>query len=82
MNENAAGALQERVARAVRERVLPALEMDGAGVEVVGMDGGIVQVRLTGTCGSCPSSARAVMMGIEEELRKLVPEVDYLEAVP
>ena len=75
-------ALRERVARVVAEEVLPALAMDGAGVEVLAVDGGVVQVRLSGTCGSCPATVRAVIMGVEEELRRRVPEVEYLEAVP
>jgi Fe-S cluster biogenesis protein NfuA len=74
--------LRARVARVVAEEVLPALAMDGAGVEVVGVDAGVVQVRLSGTCGGCPASARAVIMGVEEELRRRVPGVEYLEAVP
>ena len=40
------------------------------------------QVRLHGACGNCPSSIYATIMGIEEELRRRVPEVEYLEAVP
>src|SRR5256885_1605115 len=69
-------------ARVVAEEVLPALQMDGAGVEVLGVDDGVVRVRLAGTCSGCPATARAVIMGIEEELRRRVPEVDYLEAAP
>jgi Fe-S cluster biogenesis protein NfuA len=75
-------SLRGRVERALVEEVLPALAMDGVGVEVVGIDAGVVQVRLSGACGSCPSSVHAVVMGIEQELRRRVPEVDYLEAVP
>jgi Fe-S cluster biogenesis protein NfuA len=73
--------LRERVALLVAEEIAPALDMDATGVEVVGCDRGVVQVRLSGTCGSCPSSARAVLMGLEDELRKRIPEVDYLETV-
>ena len=43
---------------------------------------GVVQVRLGGTCSSCPSTVRAVIVGIEDELRRRVPGVEYLEAVP
>jgi Fe-S cluster biogenesis protein NfuA len=73
--------LLTRVRQVVEADVLPALAMDGTMVEVVGVDAGIVQVRLSGACGSCPSSVRAVVMGIEEELLKRVPEVRYLETV-
>lgn len=74
--------LHGRVARVVAEELLPALQMDGAGVEVVAVSDGVVQVRLTGTCGGCPSTVRAVIQGIEEELCRRVPGVAYLEAVP
>jgi Fe-S cluster biogenesis protein NfuA len=33
-------------------------------------------------CSNCPSSIMAAVMGIEQELRRHVPEVEYLEAVP
>jgi Fe-S cluster biogenesis protein NfuA len=83
MSEHAGNPdLRERVARVVAEEVLPLLQMDGVGVEVLGVQDGVVQVRLLGGCGSCPGSVYAVLMGIEEELRRRVPEVEYLEAVP
>ena len=66
----------------VAEEVLPALQMDHAGVEVVSVESGVVQVRLTGTCSGCPATVQAVIMGIEHELRRRVPGVEYLEAVP
>ena len=74
--------MREQVERVVAEEVLPLLGMDGAGVEVVGVEEGIVRVRLVGACGGCPGSVQAVIFGIEEELRKRVPGVEYLEAVP
>ena len=80
--ETANGDLKERVARVWATEVRPILQMDGGDMEVVNVDGGVVQVRLLGTCGGCPSTIMAVIMGIEQELRKRVPEVEYLEAVP
>ena len=74
--------LKQRVMRILAEEVAPALQMDGAGIEVVEVTDGVVQVRLHGACGNCPSSIYATMMSIEDELRRRVPEVEYLEAVP
>jgi Fe-S cluster biogenesis protein NfuA len=74
--------LKERVARVVADEVLPLLGMDGAGVEVLAVEEGVVRVRLFGSCGSCPGTAHAVLLGIEDELRRRVPGVEYLEAVP
>lgn len=75
-------ALKERVARALAEVVGPALEMDGTAIEVLDVRGGVARVRLGGVCTACPSSVMTVIMGIEQELRRVVPEVAYLEAVP
>jgi Fe-S cluster biogenesis protein NfuA len=73
--------LQRRVEQVVREEVAPLLEMDGAAIEIVSVQDGVVQVRLGGSCGCCPGSVYAVVMGIEQELRRRVPEVEYLEVV-
>lgn len=70
------------VAKIIAEEVTPLLQMDGGSVEVVDVTDGVVQVRLHGTCASCPSTTYAVIMGVEQELRKRVPGVEYLEAVP
>lgn len=73
--------LKARVQRVLVEEVAPALQMDGSTIEVCDFDSGVVQVRLGGLCGGCPSSVMAVMMGLEQELRQRVPEVEYLEVV-
>ncbi|HTU16500.1 MAG TPA: NifU family protein [Gemmataceae bacterium] len=76
------GDLRQRVAGIVAGEVAPLLGMDGGGIEVVAIEQGVVQVRLHGACGCCPGSVQTVIMGIEEELRRRVPEVEYLEVVP
>jgi Fe-S cluster biogenesis protein NfuA len=75
-------ALKERVEQALAREVGPALAMDGTRIEVLDIIDGVARLRLGGVCGSCPSSIMAVINGIEEELRKHVPEVVYIEAVP
>ena len=74
--------LKDRVSRVLIEHVGPALTLDGTAMEVLDVSDGVAQVRLTGVCGSCPSTLMTVIMGIEQELRKHVPEIEYLEAVP
>ena len=82
METKAMSDLKARVVRVVAEEVAPALQMDGTAIEVLDVSDGVVQVRINGACGNCPGSIYAVVMGIEEELRRRVPEVQYLEAVP
>jgi len=73
--------LHERVAKVLAENVAPALQMDGGSIELIEVAGGVARVRLLGVCNGCPSTIMAVMMGIEEELRRRVPEVEYTEPV-
>ena len=56
--------------------------MDGTLLEVLDVTDGVARIRLGGVCGNCPSSIMLVVKGIEEELRKHVPEVAFIEAVP
>lgn len=74
--------LKTRVVQALAAHVGPALDMDGAQLEVLDIADGVARIRLNGVCGNCPSSIMLVVNGIEEELRKHVPEIAYVEAVP
>lgn len=60
----------------VLELIRPALQADGGDVELVDVtDDGIVSVRLTGACGSCPMSTMTLKMGIERTLKSKLAEV-------
>jgi Fe-S cluster biogenesis protein NfuA len=74
--------LHSRVQQALTQHIGPALDMDGSRIDIVAVQDGEVQLRLGGVCGTCPSSIMAVVMGIEQELSRLVPEVRYVEIVP
>jgi Fe-S cluster biogenesis protein NfuA len=75
-------SLKERVAHVLAREVGPALDMDGTLLEVLDVEDGIARIRFNGVCGNCPSSIMAAVMGIEAELRRHLPEVAYIEAVP
>ncbi|KKJ01031.1 NifU family protein [Prochlorothrix hollandica] len=65
----------------VLDQLRPYLMADGGNVELVELDGPIVRLRLQGACGSCPSSAMTLKMGIERKLRDMIPEVSEVEQV-
>ncbi|WP_041641028.1 NifU family protein [Trichormus azollae] len=65
----------------VLDEMRPYLMSDGGNVEVVELDGPIVKLRLQGACGSCPSSAMTLRMGIERRLKELIPEIAEIEQV-
>jgi Fe-S cluster biogenesis protein NfuA len=74
--------LRDRVERALKIDIAPALLLDGNGIEVLEVANGIASVRLTSVCAGCPATIMTVITSLEEELRKRVPEVEILEAVP
>ena len=65
----------------VLDEMRPYLISDGGNVEVVGLDGPIVKLRLQGACGSCPSSTMTLRMGIERRLKEMIPEIYEVEQV-
>lgn len=68
--------------QAVLEKLRPYLLRDGGDVELIDVDeDGIVQLRLMGACGNCPSSAITLKAGIERALTSEVPGVTEIEQV-
>jgi len=60
----------------VLNQVRPMLQADGGDVELVEVaEDGVVSVKLTGACGSCPMSTMTLKMGIERALKERIPEV-------
>lgn len=53
----------------VEARIMPALAMDGGGLELVGLEGHVLTIRYQGACGSCPSAIAGTLRGIEHLLR-------------
>ncbi len=73
--------MKEEVAQALEE-VRPHLQNDGGDVELVEVsDDGVVKVRLTGSCASCPMSQMTLKFGVENYLKKKIPGVKSVEAV-
>lgn len=64
-------------------RVRPAIMEDGGDIEYRGFDesGGIVKVKLKGSCRGCDSSTVTLKSGIERMLMHYIPEVKGVEQV-
>ena len=63
-------------------QVRPYLQRDGGDVELVRLtEDGIVEVRLTGSCISCPMSLMTLRAGIERSLMLAHAEVKRVEQV-
>jgi Fe-S cluster biogenesis protein NfuA len=73
--------LEEQIKNAL-DNVRPSLQADGGDVEFVSIsDDGTVSLKLTGACGSCPMSQMTLKMGIENYLKKEIPEVSAVVGV-
>ena len=73
--------MRERVEKALA-KVRPSLQADRGDVELIDVsEEGVVKVKLTGACGSCPMAAMTLKAGIERVLKKEVPEIKRVEAL-
>ena len=73
--------MKDRVEKVIN-RIRPAVQMDGGDIELIGVENGVVKLRLVGSCSGCPSSMMTLKMGIERAIRAEVPEITGVEAVP
>ncbi|MBO9640405.1 NifU family protein [Siphonobacter aquaeclarae] len=73
--------LSEKVEQALNS-IRPYLEADGGNVRVTEItDDNVVRLELVGACGSCSMSAMTFKGGIEDAIRRQVPEVSGIEAI-
>jgi len=60
----------------VIEQIRPYLEEDGGDIDLIEItDDYVVKVKLQGACGSCPYSLMTLKNGVEEAIKKVVPEI-------
>ncbi|MCX6011608.1 MAG: NifU family protein [Chloroflexi bacterium] len=72
--------MREKVEAALA-KIKPALQADGGDVELVAVEGGVVKVKLTGACASCPVAMVTLKQGIERILKEQIAEVKEVVAV-
>jgi Fe-S cluster biogenesis protein NfuA len=64
------------------ESIRPYLVMDGGDVELIEVTSDlVVKVRLIGACEGCPFSIQTLSAGIEQAIRKEVPEIKELVSI-
>jgi Fe-S cluster biogenesis protein NfuA len=72
--------MKDQVQAALND-IRPALQADGGDVELVDVEDGVVKVRLTGACGSCPMATMTLKFGVEKILKERIPEVKEVVTV-
>lgn len=72
-------SLDDQIKSALDE-IRPNLQADGGDIEYLGVEDKKVKVRLTGACGTCPSSTFTLKMGVEAHLMEKIPEIEGIIA--
>jgi len=73
--------MKEKVEAALA-KIRPMLQADGGDVELVEVnEGGVVKLRLKGSCAGCPVATMTLKQGIERVLKEQIPEVKEVVAV-
>ncbi len=73
--------LQTKV-EGIIEQIRPYLQNDGGDIRLVNItDDNVVNVELLGACGSCPYSTMTLKNGVEEAVKKALPEIKSVEAI-
>jgi Fe-S cluster biogenesis protein NfuA len=65
--------------KTILEQVRPFLRADGGDLELVGLEGDAVHVRLTGACAGCPQAQMTLHFGLESALRSSLPDVRVVQ---
>lgn len=76
--------MQEDIRRKVEEaieEIRPNLQADGGDIELVSVTNGVAKVKLKGACAGCPMSTMTIKWGVENFLKKKIPEVVRVETV-
>ncbi len=64
------------------QTIRPYLLADGGDVKILDInEEGIVNLELLGACGTCPMSTMTLKAGVEEAIKRAVPEITRVEAV-
>ncbi|MBB6126199.1 NifU family protein [Mucilaginibacter lappiensis] len=64
-----------KIQQILHDYVRPAVEQDGGAISYRSFNEGVVTVELRGSCSGCPSSTVTLKAGIENLLKRMVPEV-------
>ena len=71
---------EKKIKGILDEYIRPAVEQDGGAITFHSFDEGKVKVLLQGSCSGCPSSTITLKAGIENLLKRMVPEVEEVIA--
>ena len=67
-----------RINELLNREIRPYLQGDGGDLHVIGLEGDRLTVHYQGACGSCPSSLSGTLVGIENLVRSIEPDMQVV----
>ncbi|MBS1559182.1 MAG: NifU family protein [Bacteroidetes bacterium] len=62
--------------------IRPYLEADGGNIRILEVtESNILKLEFEGNCSSCPMSSMTFKAGVEEAIKRLVPEIESIEVI-
>ncbi len=81
MSQNQNAELIRKVENVI-DQIRPYLQADGGNIRFVELtEDNVVNVELLGACGSCPMSTMTLKNGVEQAMKKAIPEIKAVEAI-
>lgn len=80
MSDEDESEVVQKIKQLLDDHVKPAVEMDGGAIDFKSFEEGVVCVTMKGSCSGCPSSTLTLKAGIENLLKRMIPEVEAVEA--
>jgi Fe-S cluster biogenesis protein NfuA len=73
--------ISKRIERAL-DSIRPYLEADGGNVRILEISkDNVLKLEFMGNCGNCPMSTMTFKAGVEEAIKRAVPELKSIEVV-
>ena len=81
MDPEKMGEVERKIIRLLDDEIRPAVAMDGGDINFLSFENGIVNIEMTGACGTCPSATATLKLGVERLLMEEIPEVKGVEQI-
>lgn len=62
-------------------KIRPVLQRDGGDVQFIGVEDGVVKVKLVGACHGCPGAQMTLKNVIERVIREEYPDIKGVEGI-
>lgn len=74
-------SVEDKVKEVIEQKIRPGLMTDGGNIEFLGVDDGIVKVKLQGSCAGCPMKQFTLINFVENTIKQEIPEIKQVMSI-